>query len=212
MNDSPKFRPVSEASCEVQLENFSDLGPLRLINAARGLSLAVKVEEMAVGQLKVELPYVAQGYSGTIRAAKRIASVRERAPQANLFLPSVVWCGKLAVGVATLQVADPYPSLMPDGRFVEMSYWHVPEFSDRESILIGCNVVAACLERVQEIPGIESGLHELWSVTLPEDEIKKRVMISSGFQRVGNPDTYQLGDGVEPDVERQLWAHTTITR
>lgn len=155
-------------------------------------------------QLEQELPYVAAGYGQShLRVWRRLGRIKRAAAAAQLH-PEVIMRGGFAVGVATAQINDKAPANLPphSGTAVELSYWHAAPNSGygRE---LGTETVTHLAEVARHNP---FNAELLWTVTLPEDQVKTEVFRQAGFLAVRGAQRYDIDDGAT--VPRQLWAQT----
>lgn len=179
------------------------------LGAAHRLSAIVDREEE---RLAVELPYVVRNYRSRWRAAHRLLTIadetnhpglstfmiRNRDESGSCYQPDMVpGRTNAAIGMATVQkLTGPGPL----AGYTELSYWHAHSHRSEVNVAIGNAVIQQL--KLRGLNG-RDGLNDAFMVTLPEDEVKAEALANQNFVPEGDPQHYDLRDGVT--AERQLW-------
>lgn len=200
---------------KIQLKPFADL---TLRNRYQfGIDLAYAV----ASSQELELPYVVEGYKNAFRGIRRLGkiahlarenymhpyviTVNESWPYATIQPKNVLKDNEVrprGSGVATAQ--NYYQSEAPraldtaDLESTEVGYWL--RQADGETSDSQVQLGTAVLSKLVELQNPDS---HLWSVVPPKHGAKTEVLRLAGFESLGVPTQYELGDGC--DIPRQLW-------
>lgn len=194
----------------IQLEHADELSFAERIGVGRELVAAVKAEGT---RLQLELPLVARNYGSLLRAVRRLGTVSNSGAHPDL-LPFVIRnhdypapCytpdmvpGRVdgVIGMATIQKLR---SPGPLHGWTELSYWHAR--SPRHEVNVAMGNAAVQQLRIHSQGSSVVPLEEAFMVTLPYDTVKSEALANQGFVPEGEPQHYDLQDGVT--ARRQLW-------
>ncbi len=150
--------------------------------------------------LSRELPIPADGYRHMDSAKGRLERIARNATRHHLaayIIKSLE--SQDAIGMATAMLSGVPTSDEYKGG-VELSYWTSDSYKNTET---GQAIGSALVGRLAEVPGAARSHGGLWTVTLPDDQVKADVWGALDFQTLGPAQRYDIDDKVEEP--RQLW-------
>ena len=182
--------------------------PVEAIHLSKRPTVAMQLSSAARNTpgLSRELPLPAEGYKDPIHAFRRIGKVASKIEDKKLRANLI--CGiadsNRAVGMTTTELGQPRPTILPD-KAIEFSYWHRQVIVEGMAHEIGTTTLKH-MARISLKFYADQGIDEysqMWTVTLPDDQVKYEVFAEAGLAISDEPRRYDIHDDVtEP---RHLW-------